>query len=183
MNEPDTTAWSKTVCTATGGFFTRWTPCSCGREAPCFSCNTYHLNIAFSYIFPDTGLALGQTCQSGLWRSFGPEDGNYAYLGAFKGVFSGNNTTGKPFKLYVWGGNPPPRKINFGNADNCANTFSLTASVGGQTVAHSIDGNSEWGKSGSFSFDVPNGASFSITSNGMMAYGCDYGTFSVFRYQ
>lgn len=123
------------------------------------------------------------SCQSGLWRSFGPEDGNYAYLGAFKGVFSGNNTTGKPFKLYVWGGNPPPRKINFGNADNCANTFSLTASVGGQTVAHSIDGNSEWGKSGSFSFDVPNGASFSITSNGMMAYGCDYGTFSVFRYQ
>lgn len=123
------------------------------------------------------------SCQSGLWRSFGPEDGNYAYLGAFKGVFSWNNTTGKPFKLYVWGGNPPPRKINFGNADNCANTFSLTASVGGQTVAHSIDGNSEWGKSGSFSFDVPNGASFSITSNGMMAYGCDYGTFSVFRYQ
>lgn len=123
------------------------------------------------------------SCQSGLWRSFGPEDGNYAYLGAFKGVFSGNNTTGKPFKLYVWGGNPPPRKINFGNADNCVNTFSLTASVGGQTVAHSIDGNSEWQKSGSFSFDVPNGASFSITSNGMMAYGCDYGTFSVFRYQ
>ncbi|HHS7531135.1 TPA: prepilin, shufflon protein A [Salmonella enterica] len=134
-------------------------------------------------IFPDTGLALGQTCQSGLWRSSDLEDGNYAYLGAFKGVFSGNNITGKQFKLYVWGGNPPPRKINFGNADNCANTFSLTASVGGQTVAHSIDGNSEWGKSGSFSFDVPNGASFSITSNGMMAYGCDYGTFSVFRYQ
>ncbi|EHT3572112.1 prepilin, shufflon protein A [Salmonella enterica] len=128
-------------------------------------------------------MALGQTCQSGIWRSPGTEDGVYAYLGAFKGVFSGNNTTGKPFKIYVWGGNPPPRKINFGNADNCANTFSLTASVGGQTVAHSIDGNSEWGKSGSFSFDVPNGASFSITSNGMMAYGCDYGTFSVFRYQ
>ncbi|EJW8715449.1 hypothetical protein OCZ93_004149 [Salmonella enterica] len=78
---------------------------------------------------------------------------------------------------------PPPRKINFGNSDNCANTFSLTASVGGLTVANSVDGNSEWGKSGSFSFDVPNGTSFSITSNGMMAYGCDYGTFSVFRYQ
>ncbi|EIK2092124.1 Shufflon protein B, partial [Salmonella enterica] len=110
------------------------------------------------------------------------EDGSYAYLGAFNGVFSGNNTTGKQFKIYVWGGNPPPRKINFGNSDNCANTFSLTASVGGLTVANSVDGNSEWHKSGSFSFDVPNGASFSITSNGMMAYGCDYGTFSVFRY-
>lgn len=123
------------------------------------------------------------SCQSGLWRSPGPEDGVYAYLGSFKGVFSGNNTTGKPFKLYVWGGNPPPRKINFGNADNCVNTFSLTASVGGYTVAHSIDGNSEWQKSGSFSFDVPDGVSFSITSNGMMEYGCDYGTFSVSRYQ
>ncbi len=122
------------------------------------------------------------SCQSGLWRSSDPEDGSYAYLGAFNGVFSGNNTTGKQFKIYVWGGNPPPRKINFGNTDNCANTFSLTASVGGLTVANSVDGNSEWHKSGSFSFDVPNGASFSITSNGMMAYGCDYGTFSVFRY-
>ncbi|EBT0392098.1 prepilin, shufflon protein A [Salmonella enterica] len=122
-------------------------------------------------------------CQSGLWRSSDPEDGSYAYLGAFKGFFSGNNTTGKQFKIYVWGGNPPSRKINAGNSDNCANTFSLTASVGGLTMANSVDGNSEWGKSGSFSFDVPNGTSFSITSNGMMAYGCDYGTFSVFRYQ
>lgn len=123
------------------------------------------------------------SCQSGVWRSPGSEDGVYAYLGAFKGIFSGNNTTGKPFKIYVWGGNPPPRKINFGNSDNCVNTFSLTASVGGQTVANLVDGNSEWGKSGSFSFDVPKGTSFSITSNGMMAFGCDYGTFSVFRYQ
>ncbi|EAQ3033063.1 shufflon system plasmid conjugative transfer pilus tip adhesin PilV [Salmonella enterica] len=123
------------------------------------------------------------SCQSGVWRSPGSEDGVYAYLGAFKGIFSGNNTTGKPFKIYVWGGNPPPKKINFGNSDNCVNTFSLTASVGGQTVANLVDGNSEWGKSGSFSFDVPKGTSFSITSNGMMAFGCDYGTFSVFRYQ
>ncbi|MDE9642368.1 shufflon system plasmid conjugative transfer pilus tip adhesin PilV, partial [Citrobacter freundii] len=77
----------------------------------------------------------------------------------------------------------PPKKINFGNSDNCANTFSLTATVGGLTVAHSIDGNSQWQKSGSFSFDVPDGQSFSITSNGMMAYGCDYGSFNVFRFQ
>ncbi|EAP3475806.1 shufflon system plasmid conjugative transfer pilus tip adhesin PilV [Salmonella enterica] len=123
------------------------------------------------------------SCQSGRWRSLVPADGVYEYLGVFKGVFNGSNTTGKQFKIYVWGGNPPQRKINFGNADNCANTFSLTASVGGQTVAHSIDGNSEWGKSGSFSFDVPDGASFSVTSNGMMAYGCDYGSFTLLRYQ
>ncbi|ENE1198159.1 shufflon system plasmid conjugative transfer pilus tip adhesin PilV [Salmonella enterica] len=129
-----------------------------------------------------TAIGASLSCQSGIWRSSGPEDGSYTYLGAFKGVFSGNNTTGKQFKIYVWGGNPPPRKINFGNSDNCANTFSLTASVGGLTVANSVDGNSDWGKSGSFSFDVPNGTSFSITSNGMMAYGCDYGTFSVFQY-
>ena len=122
-------------------------------------------------------------CQSGVWRSPSPADGVYVSLGAFKGVFSSSNTTGKQFKIYTWGGNPPPKKINFGNSDNCANTFSLTATVGGLTVANSIDGNSEWGKSGSFSFDVPAGQSFSITSNGMMAYGCDYGTFSVFRFQ
>ncbi|ELX8521895.1 shufflon system plasmid conjugative transfer pilus tip adhesin PilV [Salmonella enterica] len=123
------------------------------------------------------------SCQSGRWRSLVPADGVYAYLGTFKGIFNGNNTTGKQFKIYVWGGNPPSKKINYGNADNCANTFSLTASVGGYTVAHSIDGNSEWGKSGSFSFDVPDGASFSVTSNGMMSYGCDYGSFALLRYQ
>ncbi|HIB1582828.1 TPA: shufflon system plasmid conjugative transfer pilus tip adhesin PilV [Salmonella enterica subsp. enterica serovar Muenchen] len=123
------------------------------------------------------------SCQYGRWRSLVPADGVYKYLGVFKGVFKGSNTTGKQFKIYVWGGNPPPRKIKFGNSDNCVNTFSLTASVGGYTVAHSIDGNSEWQKSGSFSFDVPDGASFSVTSNGMMAYGCDYGSFALLRYQ
>lgn len=146
------------------------------------------INVAGTHCDKDGSVSRTATgaplsCQSGLWRSSGPEDGSYTYLGAFKGVFSGNNTTGKQFKIYVRGGNPPPRKINFGNSDNCANTFSLTASVGGLTVANSVDGNSEWGKSGSFSFDVPNGTSFSITSNGMMAYGCDYGTFSVYRFQ
>ncbi|EFO8730379.1 hypothetical protein HPM10_004495 [Salmonella enterica] len=122
-------------------------------------------------------------CQSGIWRSLVPADGVYAYLGAFKGVYSGDNSTGKPFKLYVWGGNPPPRKINFGNSDNCSNTFSLSAAVGGYTVANSIDGNSQWQKSGSIVFDVPNGSAFTIASNGMMGYGCDYGTFSVYRFQ
>ncbi|WP_187646539.1 hypothetical protein [Salmonella enterica] len=68
MDQPNTTAWCKAVCTATGNFFTYWTPCRCGWKTPCFSCNTDHLNIAISYIFPDTGLALGQTCQSGRWR-------------------------------------------------------------------------------------------------------------------
>ncbi|EGM7597833.1 hypothetical protein LVE48_001751 [Salmonella enterica] len=87
MNEPDTTAWSKTVCTATGGFFTRWTPCSCGREAPCFSCNTYHLNIAFSYIFPDTGLARLPLCQSGIWTLSGK-------ISSFE-MIPGNDACGK----------------------------------------------------------------------------------------
>lgn len=71
MNQPNTTAWSKAVCTATSNFFTCRTPCSCGWKTPCFSCNTDHLNIDFSNMFPDTGLALRQTCQSGLWREIG----------------------------------------------------------------------------------------------------------------
>lgn len=132
---------------------------------------------------PDTGLARLPLCQSGLWRSPRPADGVYTSLGAFKGVYSGSNTTGKQIKIYALGGNPPPKKINFGNSDNCVNTFSLVASVGGYTVANSVDGNSQWNKSGSISFDVPDGSAFSVISNGMMAYGCDYGTFTVFRYQ
>ncbi|ECG8633427.1 hypothetical protein FNN91_20920 [Salmonella enterica subsp. salamae] len=128
-------------------------------------------------------MAEGLTCQSGIWRSPSQTDGVYAFLGAFKGLFRGSNTTGKQFKIYVWGGNPPPKKINFGNSDNCANTFSLVANVAGHKVANSIDGNSQWQKSGSFSFDVPDGASFSVTSNGMMAYGCDLGSFTLLRYQ
>lgn len=87
MYQPDTTAWSKAVCTATSYFFTCRTPCSCGWKTPCFSCNTDHLNIAFSNMFPDTGLALGQTCQSGLWRSGGK-------VSAFEMV-QGNDACGK----------------------------------------------------------------------------------------
>ncbi|EFT8064457.1 hypothetical protein JX043_001539 [Salmonella enterica] len=69
MDQPNTTAWCKAVCTATGNFFTYWTPCCCGWKTPCFSCNTDHLNIAISYIFPDTGLARLPQCQSGVWTS------------------------------------------------------------------------------------------------------------------
>ncbi|EGM4389104.1 hypothetical protein NQ455_001876 [Salmonella enterica] len=71
MNQPNTTAWSKAVCTATSNFFTCRTPCSCGWKTPCFSCNTDHLNIDFSNMFPDTGLARLPLCQSGLWREIG----------------------------------------------------------------------------------------------------------------
>ncbi|EEB6661968.1 hypothetical protein GJX59_20645 [Salmonella enterica] len=102
MNEPDTTAWSKTVCTATGGFFTRWTPCSCGREAPCFSCNTYHLNIAFSYIFPDTGLARLPLCQSGIWQ-----DIKFSFK--IGGTFQ------------VW----PGQTVNLGRFKLCINTYRI----------------------------------------------------------
>lgn len=71
MDQPNTTAWCIAVCTATGNFFTYWTPCSCGWKTPCFSCNTDHLNIAISYIFPDTGLARLPQCQSGIWIGVG----------------------------------------------------------------------------------------------------------------
>lgn len=123
------------------------------------------------------------SCQSGIWRYLTSADGIYVSVGVFKGVYRGSNTSGKQLKIYASGGNPPPKKINFGNSDDCINTFSLIASVGRYTVAKSVDGNSQWGKSGNIVFDVPDGASFTITSNGMMSYGCDYGTFSVFSYQ
>lgn len=59
---------------------------------------------------PDTGLARLPQCQSGLWRSPSPADGVYTSLGAFKGVYSGSNTTGKQIKIYALGGNPPLKK-------------------------------------------------------------------------
>ncbi len=86
-------------------------------------------------------------------------------------------------RIYVHGGNPPLKTISVADADNCANTFSLVATVGGQMVAKSVDNNSNWGKSGNIVFDVPAGSAFSITSAGMLNYGCDYGTFSVLLYQ
>ncbi|EJM3643806.1 hypothetical protein NOH45_002737 [Salmonella enterica] len=122
-------------------------------------------------------------CQSGVWHLLNAEQGTYASLGSFKGIYSGRNSSGKHLRLYVRGGNPPPRKINSGNADDCVNTFSLVASVDGYTVASSVTGNSEWGKIGSIVFDVPERSSFSVVSNGMMAYGCDYGNFTVISYQ
>lgn len=102
MDQPNTTAWCKAVCTATGNFFTYWTPCCCGWKTPCFSCNTDHLNIAISYIFPDTGLALRQTCQSGLWK-----DINFSLKVA--GMFQ------------VW----PGQTVNLGRFKLCINTYRI----------------------------------------------------------
>ncbi|MEH5619897.1 Shufflon protein B, partial [Enterobacter cloacae] len=122
-------------------------------------------------------------CQSGAWKGTGITEGNYTVLGTFKGSYSGTNTSGKQYRLYVTGGNPPSKKINYGDADNCVNTYSLIAEVAGLYVARDFDGNSQWQKSGTVSFEVPDGSSFSIVSNGMMSYGCDYGSFTVFRFQ
>lgn len=97
MNQPNTTAWSKAVCTATSNFFTCRTPCSCGWKTPCFSCNTDHLNIDFSNMFPDTGLALRQTCQSGRWK-----DINFSFrVGATFQVWPGQTVNLGRFKLCI----------------------------------------------------------------------------------
>lgn len=102
MDQPNTTAWCIAVCTATGNFFTYWTPCSCGWKTPCFSCNTDHLNIAISYIFPDTGLAQGQTCQSGIWQ-----DIKFSFK--IGGIFQ------------IW----PGQTVNLGRFKLCINTYRI----------------------------------------------------------
>ncbi|EHE2375131.1 TPA: hypothetical protein ACS93H_004943 [Salmonella enterica subsp. enterica serovar Typhimurium] len=97
MDQPNTTAWCKAVCTATGYFFTYWTPCSCGWKTPCFSCNTDHLNIAITYIFPDTGLARLPLCQSGRWK-----DINFSFrVGATFQVWPGQTVNLGRFKLCI----------------------------------------------------------------------------------
>ncbi|WP_096179706.1 shufflon system plasmid conjugative transfer pilus tip adhesin PilV [Enterobacter hormaechei] len=123
------------------------------------------------------------SCQSGVWKGTGITEGNYTVLGTFKGSYSGTNNTGKQYRLYVTGGNPPSKKINYGDADNCFNTYALGAEVGGRYVARDLNGNTQGKKSGTVNFEVPDGYSFSIVSNGMMSYGCDYGSFTVFRFQ
>lgn len=97
MNQPNTTAWSKAVCTATSNFFTCRTPCSCGWKTPCFSCNTDHLNIDFSNMFPDTGLARLPQCQSGRWK-----DLNFSFrVGATFQVWPGQTVNLGRFKLCI----------------------------------------------------------------------------------
>lgn len=97
MNQPNTTAWSKAVCTATSNFFTCRTPCSCGWKTPCFSCNTDHLNIDFSNMFPDTGLARLPQCQSGRWK-----DINFSFrVGATFQVWPGQTVNLGRFKLCI----------------------------------------------------------------------------------
>ncbi|WP_179142572.1 hypothetical protein [Salmonella enterica] len=97
MNQPNTTAWSKAVCTATSNFFTCRTPCSCGWKTPCFSCNTDHLNIDFSNMFPDTGLARLPLCQSGRWK-----DINFSFrVGATFQVWPGQTVNLGRFKLCI----------------------------------------------------------------------------------
>ncbi|MGC6203894.1 shufflon system plasmid conjugative transfer pilus tip adhesin PilV [Citrobacter werkmanii] len=122
------------------------------------------------------------SCVNGVWTG-AVVNGRYISAGTHNGSYSGLNNTGKSFKLYVFGGNPPPSKISSGSADNCVNTYALTGVVNGVMVANAISGNSEWSKSGSIAFDVPAGASWSIVSNGMRGYGCGPGNFSVINYQ
>ena len=123
------------------------------------------------------------SCEDGVWQSPSTGNGTYVSVGKFKRTYSGNNSTKKPFKMYVTGGNPPSKKINYGDSDNCVNTFSLIGWVNGINVAKSVSANSKWNKSGTIVFDVPVGASFTITSDGMLTYGCDYGSFDVVTYQ
>ncbi|MGT1696568.1 prepilin, shufflon protein A [Salmonella enterica subsp. enterica serovar Winslow] len=107
----------------------------------------------------------------------------YTALGVFTGTFRSSNTGKTSATFYAYGGNPPPKKINYGDADNCANTYSLVGSVNGSTIVSAVDANSEWNKTGFITFSVPPGNTIQIVSNGMSAYGCSAGSFQVYRYQ
>lgn len=122
------------------------------------------------------------SCVNGVWTY--PMNGvkKYQNLGVYKGGYATTNNTGKPIKIYAYGGNPPPKKIRYDGADDCVNTYTLKATVNGLTVAVLTNANSTWNKSASINFDVPKNASYTITSDGMLEYGCDYGNFTVLRY-
>ncbi|WP_370618600.1 hypothetical protein [Citrobacter meridianamericanus] len=133
-----------------------------------------------TYVRDSNGFLL--SCVNGIWTG-NITVGNYVPLGTYSSSYSEVNNTGKSFKIYAYGGNPPPKKISSSNADDCANTYALIGIVNGITVSNATSANSEWGKSGSIAFDVPAGATWSIVSDGMRGYGCGAGSFSMISYQ
>lgn len=121
------------------------------------------------------------SCVRGVWT--GPVfNRRYVYVGGYTGAYSGKNTTGKPIRVYAYGGNPPPSWMGE-DVNNCGNTYALVGVVNGITVANATDFNGGWNKSGNIAFDVPMGGAWSIISGGLPAYGCAPGSFSVFSYQ
>ncbi|AXC66923.1 Shufflon protein B [Salmonella enterica subsp. diarizonae serovar 59:z10:-] len=118
------------------------------------------------------------TCQYGLWRADSKFDGRYEYIGAFQYSYSAFNRSDKAIMVYASGGaSVQNKKVKSG--DNCLNTWALAGQVNGSFVTGAGSANSNWSKSGSISFLVPSGSTWTVISDPLPSYGCSPGSFSI----
>ncbi|ECB3302251.1 hypothetical protein EWD94_25140, partial [Salmonella enterica subsp. enterica serovar Newport] len=105
-------------------------------------------------------------------------DGRYEYIGAFQYSYSAFNRSDKAIMVYASGGaSVQNKKVKSG--DNCMNTWALAGQVNGIFVTGAGNANSNWSKSGSISFLVPSGSTWTVISDPLPSYGCSPGSFSI----
>ncbi|EGG8723786.1 shufflon system plasmid conjugative transfer pilus tip adhesin PilV [Salmonella enterica] len=118
------------------------------------------------------------TCQYGRWQADSKFDGRYEYIGAFQYSYSAVNQSDKAIMVYASGGASVQNKKVKGG-DNCLNTWALAGQVNGGFVTGAGNANSGWSKSGSISFLVPSGSTWTVISDPLPSYGCSPGSFSI----
>ncbi|HFL2923320.1 TPA: shufflon system plasmid conjugative transfer pilus tip adhesin PilV [Salmonella enterica] len=118
------------------------------------------------------------TCQSGRWESNSKLDGRYSYIGSFQSAYSSVNQSDKAIMVYASGGTSILNK-KVKDGDNCLNTWALAGQVNGSFITGAGSANSNWSKSGSISFLVPSGSTWSVISDPLPSYGCSPGSFSI----
>lgn len=118
------------------------------------------------------------SCQSGRWQANSKFDGRYDYIGSFQYSYSAVNRSDKAIMVYASGGTSILNK-KVKDGDNCSNTWALAGQVNGSSVTETGSANSNWSKSGSISFLVPSGSTWTVISDPLPSYGCSPGSFSV----
>ncbi|EBW6041272.1 Shufflon protein B, partial [Salmonella enterica subsp. enterica serovar Oranienburg] len=100
------------------------------------------------------------------------------YIGSFQYSYSAVNRSDKAIMVYASGGTSILNK-KVKDGDNCSNTWALAGQVNGSSVTEAGSANSNWSKSGSISFLVPSGSTWTVISDPLPSYGCSPGSFSV----
>ncbi|EEI6292622.1 shufflon system plasmid conjugative transfer pilus tip adhesin PilV [Salmonella enterica] len=141
------------------------------------------INVAGTHCDKDgsvsrTAIGAPLSCQSGRWQANSKFDGRYDYIGSFQYSYSAVNRSDKAIMVYASGGTSILNK-KVKDGDNCVNTWALAGQVNGSSVTEAGSANSNWSKSGSISFLVPSGSTWTVISDPLPSYGCSPGSFSV----
>lgn len=132
----------------------------------------------FFRLMPTDRIGTFAPCQSGRWQANSKFDGRYDYIGSFQYSYSAVNRSDKAIMVYASGGTSILNK-KVKDGDNCVNTWALAGQVNGSSVTEAGSANSNWSKSGSISFLVPSGSTWTVISDPLPSYGCSPGSFSV----